>query len=279
MSGINQVRNAIKDELERVNPSPPKIISFLFDLRIDQEGTEFSPKDEWRYVPQAEFFSIIEELFSRNPEFYMKYLFMDIKKKMRKISGVDKLREMEINIIEKYCLYPGEQILLTFDGVIQFWENVTLKSRGVVSGGTVCLTSHRIILCPGFSLLGKGLTAMGGSISTGLSSRRRIINYSLQEKCYGYIFPIEKISRLRRWSRGVNYNVTGFWGKNSSSTRHINIIVARAKGPKAKAVRVLEQKENIATLYEILSGQNRCLQCGNINLPKDNFCKRCGSKL
>ena len=183
MSSIDQVKNTIQEEFKNVNPSPKRIISSLFNLRIDKEGIEFAPKDEWRYVPQGEFFNIIGEIFNRNPEFYMKYLFMAIKKKMRKLK-IDKLREMEKTIIEKYCLRPGEQILLEFDGLIQFWENLTLKSRGVSSFGPLYLTSHRIIVCPSFSIVGRGLTAVGGSISSGLSSRKRIINNSIQEKCY-----------------------------------------------------------------------------------------------
>ena len=57
MNYINQVKNSIQEEFKRRSPSPMRIISSLFNLRIDKEGIEFAPKDEWRYVPQAEFFN------------------------------------------------------------------------------------------------------------------------------------------------------------------------------------------------------------------------------
>ncbi len=59
MSSINQVKNSIKEELEKVYPSPKRIISYLFSLRIYEEGLELDPKDEWRYIPATEFFDIV----------------------------------------------------------------------------------------------------------------------------------------------------------------------------------------------------------------------------
>jgi len=106
-----------------------------------------------------------------------------------------------------------------------------------------------------------------------LSSRKRIINNSIQEKCYGYIFPINIISKLRKKYKGVNYNVRG---------KNINIVVAPTipiGGP--RAVRVSKQKENVDLLFEILTlnMQKKCPQCGKINIPDDNFCKECGIEL
>lgn len=244
MSEVNQVKNSIQEEFTKRNPSPKRIISTLFNLRIDKEGIEFAPKDEWRYIPRVEFFNIIGEIFNRNPQFYMKYLFKGIKKKMRKLNGHDKLKEMEKFLIETYCLYPGEQILFECDGGIQFWENPTLKSRGVVSYGTLYLTTHRIIVCP---LLGKGLAPMGGSTSTGLSSRNRIRDYSLKEKCYGYIFPIKNLSNLKKKSilKGVSYNVDAVGGVH----KYKNIKIVVGKSP--------TQEETVNRLFEILSEYSR----------------------
>ena len=49
MSDINQIKNSIKEELEKVTPSPPKVLSYLLSVRFYEEGLEFDPKDEWRF--------------------------------------------------------------------------------------------------------------------------------------------------------------------------------------------------------------------------------------
>lgn len=245
MSEINQVKNTIQEEFKKVNPYPKRIISSLFNLRIDKEGLEFAPKDEWRYIPQAEFFNIIGEIFNRNPVYYMRNLYKGIKKKMRKLNGRDKLKEFEKYILETYCLYPEEQILFEFDGLIQFFENPSLKSRGVSSLGTLYLTPHRIIVCP---LRGKGILPIQGTATTGLSSRRRIINLSLKEKCYGYIFPIKNLSNLKKRGIGnkiISYNVDASGGIHKF--KKIKIIVSKTP----------EREEILNKLFEILSEHSK----------------------
>ncbi len=72
MSEIIQIKNSIKTELKKKRPSPPKILSYLLSVRLFKEGLEFDPKDEWRYISEAEFFGIFGDTFKANPEFYMK---------------------------------------------------------------------------------------------------------------------------------------------------------------------------------------------------------------
>ena len=121
-SGISStIKNDLKDIVDKAQQLKEiKKGDILIDIGCndgtmlefyDKEGVEFAPKDEWRYVPQAEFFNIIGENFNRNPKYYMRTLYKGIKKKMRKLNGRDTLKEMEKYLIETYCLYPGEKIL------------------------------------------------------------------------------------------------------------------------------------------------------------------------
>jgi hypothetical protein len=240
LNDVNEIKDEVIEEIKNVRPSPNKIITTLFNLRIDREGIEFSPKDEWRYIPDIEFFNIVAALFTSGPEFYMKNLYRGIVKRMIKLNGIDKLKDMEKYIIEKYCLYPGETILFDCLGGIQFFENPTLKSRGVTSNGNLYITDSRIIVCS--YLFGKGLMAMGGSVSSGHGSRKRIMDHSFREKCYGYIFPIKDLYNLRKTTKNVNYNI-----RLMGYTKYIRIIVGKS----------VDRKETINKLFEILSNQSR----------------------
>ncbi|MHA1987584.1 MAG: hypothetical protein ACW98D_13175 [Promethearchaeota archaeon] len=241
MNGVNQAINNIDEEFKRVRPSPQRIISLLFNLRIDQEGIEISPKDEWCYVSESEFLNIVGDIFNKNPEFYMKYLYRRIRKRVRKLCGIEKLNELEKQIIKKFCLYPGEQILLEFNGAIQFSENPKLRSRGTSIGltrvgATLYITNNRIIA--------QGMIkARGGSTSTGWSSCKRIIDTSRQEKCYEYVFPSKNISKLKRKNitGAVNYNIENYGGLH----KYKNINIRVSKSP--------TQQEDINKLMEILS--------------------------
>ena len=195
MSEINQVKNSLKEEFEKRYPSRQKVFSFLFNLRLYKNEAEIEyPNDKWSYVSDDEFFDIVGEIFNENPEFYMKKLYKRIRKRIRKLYGIDKLIEMEKFILESYCLYTGEQILLDFKGELRFFENPTLRSRGTVVNGTLYVTNKR-------NIVQGRIYATGGSTSFGAASRKRIIKFSQQEKCYGYIFPNRKGVSIFFWPK------------------------------------------------------------------------------
>ena len=53
---LNHVKNGIKKELEKTYPSQRRYYGYLFNLRLDIKEVEISPYDEWRYLPDTEFF-------------------------------------------------------------------------------------------------------------------------------------------------------------------------------------------------------------------------------
>jgi len=254
---INQIKNNIKEEFEKGYlsgyRSASKILSYLTSLRIYEEGLEFDPKDEWRYLPDTEFFDIVGETFKLNPGFYMKNLYKGVRKKlsanikkMLKNRGislrdlkedfkekgfgfVNNLGKMDKYIFEKYCLIDGEQILFESSGLIWFG-----RAR---ASGALYVTNNRIIA--------QGKIIAGGShlVNPGFMDRDRIINFSRQQKCYGYVFPIKNLYRLRkRKYRGVTYNA-----KLNNTTR--KVVIGMGKFPK--------REEHLSKIFEILSKHSK----------------------
>ena len=260
---INQIKNRIKEEFEKGYPRTSKILSYLTSLRIYEKGLEFDPKDEWRYLPDTEFFDIVGETFKLNPKFYMKNLYKDVRKKLSKdiknmlknrgislrdlredfkekgfgfiasLGKMDKyilarLGKMDKYIFEKYCLHDGEQILLESGGVIQYG-----RAR---ASGALYVTNNRIIAQGGVVAAGSHL------VNPGFSDRFRIINFSRQQKCYGYVFPIKNLYRLRKRKRGVTYKA-----KLNYTTRRVRI--GMGKFPK--------REEHLSKIFEILSKHSK----------------------
>jgi hypothetical protein len=246
MSNVNQIKDTIKEELEKAKSSPQVILSSLFSLQILTEGIEFDPKDEWRYLPDIEFFDIVAETFNLNPDFFMEHIYRDVRKKVAKdmkqrrksrgISFMDSVREfkeqgyvgnlinMDKYIFEKYCLNEGEQILLESGGVIQF--------GGVISFGTFYLTNDRIISqCP-----------LEGVSSSVRRKSKSIINISKQHKCYGYMFPFISISRLKKLSNGVTFKA---------------VMNGRAMRFKITIAKLPNREEHKNKIFEILSKHSK----------------------
>ena len=141
-----------------------------------------------------------------------------------------KLLEMERYIFEKYCLFDGEQILLESGGTIQ-WGRAT--SGPPISGGTLYVTNFRII--------SQGrIVPRGGMFSAGWSDRSRIIKLSRQQKCYGYVFPIKNLSKLRKEYKRIFYKV-----KLTNSKESRKVIIGMRK--------TRNREDNLNKIYEILS--------------------------
>jgi hypothetical protein len=100
--------NNIKEGLKMEKSSAIKyILSYLDDLKV---------KEEYQYLSDSDFFDIIGETFKLDPKFFLDSLYPKIWDKLYADEG---RRKMERYIIEKYCLYSGEQILYECDGSIE----------------------------------------------------------------------------------------------------------------------------------------------------------------
>lgn len=79
MSEINLIKSKIIEEIEKENPSSQNILPHLLSVDLLEQGLEYDPKDEWKYLSKTEFFDFFGDTFKANPEFYMKNLYEDVK--------------------------------------------------------------------------------------------------------------------------------------------------------------------------------------------------------
>jgi len=112
------------------------------DLKISATLSELFPKEEHQHLSDSEFFDIVGEAFKSDPEFYMENIEGEVRKRVKKLYGDGKLKEMEKHIINKFCLLEDEHILFETEGRINIYHppvKVSLKS------GKFWVTNYRLI--------------------------------------------------------------------------------------------------------------------------------------
>ena len=158
-------------------------------------------------APDSEFFDIVGETFKLNPEFYMKIHYNNVRKRIKELYGAEKLKGMEKYILEKFCLYDGEQILYDFYGGVG--QTLDRPKTGFVepkpvivgvSSGSIFVTNYRIIAQGELKEQGGRITFSellmyeAGSSLRDEGKKGIIESSTLQEiPCYGYQFPIKRI--------------------------------------------------------------------------------------
>lgn len=100
---INQIANKIYEEMSSADRSITRIVGYLDDLRT---------KEEYQSLSNSGFYDIVGETFKLNPDIFMKRIY-------KKFSQYKNKSEMERHILEKHCLYDGEQILFEGSGKIR----------------------------------------------------------------------------------------------------------------------------------------------------------------
>ena len=212
LSDVNQKVNNIKEEITRSEPSSTRIITHLCDLRI---------KEEYQSLSDSEFYDIVGETFKLNPEFFMKSIYRGLKLRKNIYANINN-REMEKYIIEKFCLYEGEQILYECNGAI----SQTKISTGSVGrhpssasvAGRIYVTNYRIIAHGTLSASGGRLVWGGGLLALGVEktmtghgkrakSKTSLYDGSTSQElpCYGYQFPIKNHVRLKKKRNNTRY--------------------------------------------------------------------------
>ncbi|MFX0106022.1 MAG: BRCT domain-containing protein [Candidatus Hodarchaeota archaeon] len=244
MSDITLVMNNIKEALEMKKPSAKLILSYLDNF-----------KEEYQHLSDSDFFDIIGETFKLNPKFFLDSLYPKIWQKIGKLYGDEGRRTMDRYIIEKFCLYNGEQILYECDGSIE--QTLPNRYKISVQSGNIFVTNMRIIaqgkfrkaaLTSGVGIIGilALVNPLEALMETSVGSERKtkgikqgLIDSSVQQElpCYGYMFPIEKLFDLRKEKRTIIYKII-----LSYHVFRINISSSSFK-----------TRENIDKLLEILS--------------------------
>ncbi|MFX1555169.1 MAG: hypothetical protein ACFFBV_14685, partial [Promethearchaeota archaeon] len=258
------------------------IISSLCNLRT---------KEEYQFLSDSEFYDIVRETFKLDPDFFMKELNNPFRKKMGKIIGAEKLKEMEKYIIEKYCLYDGEEILYECHGSIK--QNTGESDVALsVSKGFLFVTTHRIIAQGTLKVSGGSYTPEGlldliivpfSGISKKARGKKKLIESSLDQElpCYGYQFQIKNHIKLKksgdRWIRYIVIDLQSITKKienislskrlQKSLQDEINKIISRMDLIKAsKPIRITlpsPSKDKLDELFQVL--------CKDANQIVDSF--------
>ncbi|MFX1478538.1 MAG: hypothetical protein ACFFCI_10460 [Promethearchaeota archaeon] len=210
MSDSSEVLNIIKEELQKSKSSSSKILNTLLDLRKNEEFQQLS---------DSEFYNIVGETINSKPEFFMKKIYKSFRNQVCKLIGNEKFMEMEKNILEKYFLHEGEQILLELKG--NFGQNRRMTDPIFINNANLFVTSDRII-------------AQG-------KVKGPYKKYSSEQALYGYLIPIKNNFKLRRVRNNVRYRVIV---NNKESEVNIKIALGESEA---------KREENINKLFEILS--------------------------
>ena len=213
-----------KEGYEQVDPSKDRNWKLYLDLKISAFLSELFPKEEHQQLSDSEFFDIVGEAFKSDHEFYTENLDEEVRKRVKKLYGDEKLKELVKNIFEKFSLYNGEQILFVSEGGIKQLRaakvepsgRIKLESAPVsvsIKSGNIVVTNYRLIVQGKLKVSGgrdRNATMWGGLIgywATGGSSSRkrdkikgRLIDGSLEQElpCYGYQFSIKNHSGLEK---------------------------------------------------------------------------------
>ncbi|MFX0081246.1 MAG: hypothetical protein ACFE94_05785 [Candidatus Hodarchaeota archaeon] len=250
MSIVNQIMNNIKEDLKYLEVSQSdrgivsaRIIAHLTDLRI---------KEEYQSVSDFEFYDIVGETFKLNPEFFMNHIYP--KMRGRKLYKKINKMEMEKYIIEKFCLYEGEQLLYECNSKIKEtnpglypWRFVSTRVKASVDG-RIYVTNYRIIANGKLRERGK-IGMIEGSTHQELP-------------CYGFQFKITNHVRLKKKSNGIVYIVLAYKVlielvksykiniSNLSRTNQINALLLAMR--KVRLTLPSSKKEDINNLFGAL---------------------------
>lgn len=240
-SAIDQIKNKIYEEMGGPDPFNTRIITDLCDLRT---------REEFQSLSDVDFYDIVGKTFSLNPEYFMKSIYGD----SRLYQHVDK-KEMAKHIVEKYCLYDGEEILYECNGNIvqkNVWKD---NVKALVKNAIIFVTNNRIIAQGKLDAKGGAdtwlpifLWGFSGSHRRTKSKKGISESSSLQElPCYGYQFKTKNHQGLKKKTDGIKYsmNIEDDISKVSGTQQVKGMREVRITLPNPN-------KEQITNLFEVL---------------------------
>ena len=130
MSDINLVLDKVRKELKKGLPSKKKILSHLLDLL---------KRDKYPSLSENEFYDIVGEIYELNLHYNLNLkmlfypLYNDLKKKVKKLYGDDKMFEMGQYLSKNFGLFSAEHILNQIKEEFELTLPERLNSRELLS--------------------------------------------------------------------------------------------------------------------------------------------------
>lgn len=193
-SSIDQIANKIYEEMGRPDPLNTRVIGYLGDLQA---------MDEFQSLAAADFYDIVGETFILNPGYFMKSIYG-----ARNLYANVNEGEMAKHILEKYCLYDGEQILYECNGNIEQRNPSRDNVIVLVKNANIFVTNDRIIAQGKLETKGGAIFLWGFSGSNRRTNTKKgLSERSAQQElpCYGYQFKTKNHTGLKKKSDGINY--------------------------------------------------------------------------
>jgi len=190
--------------------SSGKVLKYLFGFSVEETNSEF--------------YTLVGKTLTINPEFFMRSLYKPFRKRISRIYGNERRREIERFIISKCCLYDEEQILYECEGSIKIIlaEHYNLKvagylyftNRRIIAEGAINAklksTSTRPtaseVAFPTITIL---KTFAKPSRTDHIDAKREMIYSSIREElpCYGFIFPIKELYDIILKKHSITYKI------------------------------------------------------------------------
>ncbi|MFX0011672.1 MAG: hypothetical protein ACFE9R_15270, partial [Candidatus Hermodarchaeota archaeon] len=171
--------------------------------------------------------------FKINPEFFMKQIYIDFRKRMIKTIGDKKLRALEKHILENFCFYEGENLLYECRGTLtiseSFEKTEISKTKHMpvtiaIKDGELFFTNYRIISHGTITLSGGSSTKLftwddflpdplwiAGTVtrrSAQKSSLNRIIDSGIKSMpLFGYQVPSKNFVGLGKLLNAIWFNI------------------------------------------------------------------------
>ncbi|MEX2681989.1 MAG: hypothetical protein Q6373_010330 [Candidatus Sigynarchaeota archaeon] len=161
-------------------------------------------------TPDTELMGSLTELFAemlaQDPTFYMNSTYLDLQNVLKKQDPRD-LFTMDRTLIERFSLFPNEQIIAECYGAVE-------ENFGKIKPARVFITPYRII-ASGFKVIQtKGLgyaLPIYAAISIAMDMSRKIRDaiarqFGSQERImYGFIYPVQNSTKLKRSASVLRY--------------------------------------------------------------------------
>lgn len=164
-------------------------------------------------IPNSETIGALTELFAQmlamDPTFFMNSTYLDIQLVLKKQNPRD-LFTMDRSLIERFALFPNEQIIAECYGAVE-------ENFGRIKPGRVFITPYRIIVSGWKQIQTKGLGValpLYAAINIAMDMSRKIRDaiakqFGSQERImYGFIYPIKDSTKFKRSASVLRYRNT-----------------------------------------------------------------------
>ncbi|MBN1800352.1 MAG: hypothetical protein JW891_02540 [Candidatus Lokiarchaeota archaeon] len=249
--------------------SNKKLISVFSDLK-----SKIEKKKDYRDFPISLFSNLIVHSFHKNPYYFMKTIYPDLRSSLKKQFEEKKFYKMEKYILKNFCFLEDEKKIFVIDGSFVTRMEKT-GGKIVFDKARIYLTNKRIIVHS--SDMKMGAVDLSVNLNMGddymlnyyktMIFRRNFSRNDGENPCYGYEFPIFELEDVSSDNKKVKYSF------NEGGKKHFCEIYPE-QNYMAKPIEEMLKK---LSLEAPIVGQIRkhCEYCGALVKANRLTCNKC----